>query len=81
VVQASEELRFTLETSRAFGVGADSLGEDFDGDLPIEASIDGSVHLAHAASPECANDFIGAEPRSDRQCHILVVPESIWEPS
>ena len=52
VVQAGEELGFTLEASHPFRVGADGLWEDFDGDLAIEAGIDRPIHLAHAPGAE-----------------------------
>src|SRR5262249_49497475 len=51
----------------------DSVRQNFDGDVAIERRVAGAEHFAHSADTERRDDFIGTDPRSDRQRHGLVV--------
>ena len=62
MVQRRQRLRFALEPREAIRVGRERLGQDFDGNVPIELRVARAVDLAHAAGANGGEDFIGAEP-------------------
>ena len=68
---------FSAATARAsrskrrtpLGVGANSGGQDLDGDVAAQPRIVGSIHLAHAAGAEQGHDFVCAEARASGERH------------
>src|SRR5262245_6469044 len=61
MVQCRQRLRFALEAVDAFRIGGDRLGEDFDGDVPIELRVARAIDLAHAAAAKSIEDFVRAK--------------------
>jgi hypothetical protein len=51
--------RFPLETFQRLRRRGDAVRQHFDGHHPVEPSVPGSIHFAHAAGPERADDFVG----------------------
>jgi hypothetical protein len=43
--------------------------QDLEGDNAIETRVSGAIHLAHAAGPEWAEDFVRAETHARRNGH------------
>jgi hypothetical protein len=52
MVQGRKNLRLTLETSEAVGVGEEGVGQDFQRDFTIQSGVARTIHLAHPAAPE-----------------------------
>ena len=57
VVQGGENFGFPLEAGEAFFILGKGVGEDFQGHVPVERRIGGSVDDAHAAFPQTARDL------------------------
>ena len=51
--------RFPLKTFPR-GLAGECLGQNFDGDIPVEAGVPRLVHLPHAAGAYGRKDFVGA---------------------
>jgi len=64
VVERGQQLRLALEPRPARGVGRDSDGQHFDGDLAPQARIAGAVHLAHPAGADETQNFECPQARS-----------------
>ena len=47
-------------------------GDDLGGHLTAQSRIAGAIHLAHSAFPEQADDFVGADTRTDSDGHAQV---------
>jgi hypothetical protein len=69
MIQRGKYLRFTFEASEAVRIGSECLGQDLERDVAIQLRIARAIHLAHAARPEQAQDFICAKPCTRRQSH------------
>ena len=67
MVQGRDRPRFMFESAQAIRVMGHWRGENFDGDVAIEARIAGSVDLAHPARAKERDDFVRAEPRAGSQ--------------
>jgi len=69
VVQRGGCAGFLLESTEAIDVGRKCCGEDFDRDITSESRIARTVYLAHAASAEGGDDFVGAETGAGSEGH------------
>ena len=69
MVQRGQDSGFTLKPGQAFGVIGEEVREDFEGDIPAELGIVGSIDLAHAALADFGGDFIGAEASARAEGH------------
>ena len=59
MVEPRGHLRFLLEAAARRLVG--EVGrEELDGDRPVQAGVEGAIHLAHAAGPEERGDLVWA---------------------
>ena len=69
MVQQREHVRFALESGDAFRIDGKKLGQQLDGDVTPQLRIARAIDLAHAAGPERASHFVGADPAADRDGH------------
>ena len=69
MTQGRERLGFALEPLLQVRIGGDVLGQDFDGDRAVQASVGRFVDLAHAASADRGGNHVRAEPRAGGQRH------------
>ena len=60
---------FLLETPEAVGIGGEGGGQNLDGDIASQALIAGAVNLAHSASTDECNEFVGSEFRTGSERH------------
>ena len=58
VVERREDLRFAGEAGEAVGVGSESVGEDFDGDVAGKLGVGGSVDGPHSAFAYFGGDSV-----------------------
>ena len=56
-------------TGRAFGIGGENFGQDFDRDVAIQLRVVRAIHLTHASGAERSKDLVGAEANARGQCH------------
>ena len=75
VIQRSQQLGFALESGDAVRFRCECIGQDLDRHEPLQPGVPGSIHLAHSAGPDEANDFIGADSRTLWQSQVCVI---IW---
>ena len=61
MAESSHGTRFPFEALQAVSVGREGRGQDLDGDDPIETSVAGAIHFAHASSAQRRLNFIGTE--------------------
>jgi hypothetical protein len=61
VIQRGEDLGFALEARDAVLVVGESLRQDLDGHVSLEARIGRPVDLAHAAGADTVDDLVRAE--------------------
>ena len=71
VVERGDRLRLAMKSSDSFRVAGVRIGQDLDGDAPIEPGVVGRIDFAHAARAERAEDFIRPETRTDYERHGL----------
>ncbi len=60
MVELRNRLRLAFEACLAFGALGEMLGEDLDGDGPVEAGVVGFVNLAHSSLADWREDFVRA---------------------
>jgi hypothetical protein len=58
-----------LEPDQGLRVLGQALGQNFDGNLAVEARIPGAVDFSHPSSAERSENLIGTETRSVGQRH------------
>ena len=59
MIQRSRRLGFLHESLMAAGVRLqEGLGEDFDGDFPVQQQVPGAVNLPHAATADIRDDLV-----------------------
>ena len=63
------DLRLAFEARDALDIRREKLGEDLQGDVAIELSIERQIHLAHAARTKRGCDFIRPESSAGREAH------------
>ena len=61
MIERRQNLRFTVKTREAFGIGGDALGQNLDCQVAIELRVPSSIHLAHLARTNGAEKFVRAE--------------------
>jgi hypothetical protein len=54
-------VRFPLEPGQAVSIGGEELGEDLQRDIATEFGVACPIHLAHASSPQQANNLVRAK--------------------
>ena len=69
MVDRGEGFRLEFEASKPLGVARKDLGEDFDGDIAIQARIARPIDLAHPAHAKRRHDLIRAKPSARCQRH------------
>ena len=69
MVQRGQHFGFALEAGQALGIAGDRGRQHLDGDLALEARVDRSIHLAHAAGTERGDDLVRTEPGAGCECH------------
>jgi hypothetical protein len=62
MVQRPDDAGFAIEALAELRVGGEFGGQDLDGDLPVESSIDGPVDVAHASGGDGGDYFVGTQP-------------------
>ena len=72
MIEAGDRLRFALEPRPLGGIRRAPRREHLDGDGPIQPSIDGAIHVAHAATAEQIADFVPAQGSAGRNGHVAV---------
>jgi len=58
MVERGRGLRFALKTSQHLGIASDLVGEEFQGDEAVKASVLGFVDDSHAAAPKLLGNAI-----------------------
>ena len=58
VVECGQKFGFSVETSEAFRVLGEGLGEDLDGDVAFKASVECSIDFAHSTSSDQRDDLV-----------------------
>ena len=69
MVQRREDSGFTLKPGQAFRIIGEEVRQDFEGYIPAELRIPGSIHLPHAALADLGGDFIRAEASAWAEGH------------
>ena len=69
MIQRSESLRLSVESSEPIGVLRKGVKKNFDGDLATKVQISGAPHITHAADADPGGDFVRAEPDTSSQGH------------
>ena len=72
VVEAGENLSFSLEPGQAIRIGGEGFGEDLERHLAVELGVDGLIDLSHAAFADEGGYVVMAESGADGQGHVRV---------
>ena len=62
MVDLRDEPRFALEAGETIGIVGERRREDLDGDVSSKASVARTIHLAHGAVTQQADNLISPEP-------------------
>ena len=65
--QRRENFGLPLESRHAFGIAAEFIGQDFDGDFAFQLGVARAVDFTHPALAEQGRDLMRAELCTDRQ--------------
>ncbi len=65
MIEAGDDARFAPEALLTIRVIRELPGKRLDGDGAVQACIDGTIHLAHAAGGDQRLHFVGAEDTSN----------------
>ena len=65
MVQGGGGLRFALEAREGLVIFGDIIGEEFEGDVAVEANVFGFVDDAHAAATEFFDDAVMGDSLAD----------------
>jgi hypothetical protein len=72
MIQRRERRRLAFKPSQPFGIAGKLLGQDLQRNIPPQARVTCTIHLAHAAGPQRADDFVwtyeGAGNESHAEC-------------
>ena len=63
---------FPFESGMRLGILGEMVGEDLDGDVPVEPCVSGTIHLTHSTGAQQLADRIWAEIRAFLEFHISV---------
>ena len=69
MIQRRRGAGFLLEAAKAVGIRRIRGGQDLDRDLASETRVVGEINLAHSATAQQVQDFVGAEQRAGGQGH------------
>ena len=61
MIERGNGARLTLEPLPDLGTVGRTFRQDFDGDRPMQAGVNGAVHLAHASSADRGEDLVRAQ--------------------
>ncbi len=70
VLERGGELRFLQEPASPLAIGDEIARQNLERDLPIETTVRGLIHLAHAPTAEQGADFIGTKARAGGQGQV-----------
>ena len=70
VVQAGEDLRFSLEPGQAIRIGRESVGQDLQGNVACELCVGGAIDLTHPPLADEGGDVVVAKPVTDVEGHV-----------
>jgi len=70
VVERSEDLCLSLESSKTVGIVREERGEDLDGDVPIQQRVTGTIDLSHPARANQSKDLVGTKPRARAEVQV-----------
>jgi hypothetical protein len=69
MVQAGYHLRFTVEARTPDGVVSDAGRKNLDRDVAVQPGVARAIDLAHAASSDRRDDFVGPETIANSKGH------------
>src|SRR5438105_1020685 len=69
--QCRDGLGLALETQQRFGILGELFGENFDGDIAIEAKVACPVDFTHTSGANRGKNFIRAETSAGREIHCF----------
>jgi hypothetical protein len=69
MIQRRQRLGFAREPRNPIEARGQRFGKDFDGDVPIEASVARAIDLAHPARAEARRDLENADSCARTQGH------------
>src|SRR5687768_5847391 len=72
MAESRHGLRFLLEAGEAVWIFGQRFGEHLESDLALETLIAGPPHLAHASSPDEAEDLVMRQPSAGFDLHESV---------
>ena len=61
MVEGGQDLRFAAEAGKSIGIARERLGQNFQRHVTIERAVAGAIDLAHAASADGRDHFVGPE--------------------
>jgi hypothetical protein len=67
VIERGRRSGFLFESLKALWIRGEASRQDFDRHVATEARIVSAIHFTHAASSNCAGDFVGTKARTTRQ--------------
>ena len=65
MVEAGHGFRFGLKTRAEGGILAELLGQDFNGDGPVQGFLDGTIHGTHPTGGDQAFDLVAGKQRRE----------------
>ena len=69
MIQGRGRAGFLLKTLQAVSVVSKKVGQDFDGDVALQARVARAIHLAHSTCAKGFDNFVLPEHRSGSQGH------------
>jgi hypothetical protein len=60
MIEGGDGTRLLLEAPQAIGIGGEGSGQNFDGDIASQALVAGAINLAHTASADQRDYFVGS---------------------
>ena len=71
VIQRREGLGLAREARQAIGIAGEGVRKDLQRDVAIEPRVTGPEHLAHAAFPNAADDFVDPDTGAGGERHCV----------
>ena len=69
MIESSYRLRLAMEATDSFRIAGIAVRQNLDRNVPVQISVERTINLAHATSPDEADDLVGAETHAGRQGH------------
>ena len=70
MVERGQRLRFAGEPRQPIGIAGEGVRQDFQRDVAVQLRVPRAIHLAHAAGPDGAEDFVRTESHACGQRHF-----------